>query len=101
MLSHRSFKILCQWLSARVLGKQCLLALWLIAFSLALPSIVSADIFEWEWIDPANHSLGKQQSTTLVPDGAGLVPEPGLYVSNKNLTKALLADYDLSDAYLG
>ena len=70
----------------------------LLLFSLVSPSMVSADIFEWEWVDPADHSLGKQPSTTVVPDGAGLVPEPGLDASSKNFTKAFLADYDLSRA---
>jgi hypothetical protein len=30
-----------------------------------------ADIFQWEYINPADPSDGKQQSTTLAPDGDG------------------------------
>ena len=38
--------------------------------------VARADIFEWEYINPANPSLGKQQSTTLAPDGAARMPCP-------------------------
>ena len=33
--------------------------------------LARADIFEWEYINPADPSQGKQPSTTLAPDGAG------------------------------
>ena len=39
--------------------------------------VARADIFQWEYINPANPSLGKQQSTTLAPDGAGVNAVPG------------------------
>src|SRR5690349_12059778 len=40
-------------------------------------SQASADIFQWEWVDPGDHTLGKRQSTTLCPDGAGVsLPAP-------------------------
>ena len=35
-----------------------------------------ADIFRWEYINPADPSQGKQQSTMLAPDGAGVTPFP-------------------------
>ncbi len=38
--------------------------------------LARADIYEWEYINPANPSLGKQQSTTLCPDGAAPMPRP-------------------------
>lgn len=79
-----------------------LAAFCLLLLSLAsITQIASADIFEWEWINPADHSQGKQQSTTLVPDGAGLVPEPGLYTSYANLTQAYLSGANLMDAKFG
>ena len=34
-------------------------------------SAVRADIFQWQYINPANPSQGKQPSTTLCPNGAG------------------------------
>ena len=34
--------------------------------------LARADIFQWEYINPANPSQGKQPSTTLTPDGAGV-----------------------------
>lgn len=63
----------------------------------ALPT-ATADIFEWEWIDPSNHALGRQESTTLVPDGAGLVPLPGMNANYKDLTQAYLIGSDLSSS---
>ena len=30
------------------------------------------DIYQWEYIDPLHTELGRQQSSTLAPDGAGL-----------------------------
>lgn len=59
-----------------------------------------ADIYQWEWINPNDHSLGRQQSTFLAPDGSGLAPEPGLYAVEKDLTGAYLAGFDLTDSYL-
>ena len=44
-----------------------------------LPLLVArADIFEWEYINPADPSLGKQPGATLTPDGAGasVAPQP-------------------------
>ena len=61
--------------------------------------VARADIFEWEYINPANPSLGKQQSTTLAPDGAGVNAGPGTDLSNRNLTMAYLIGADLSPYY--
>ena len=57
--------------------------------------VARADIFQWEYINPANPSLGKQPSTTLAPDGAGANAVPGTNLSNRNLTKAYLIGADL------
>ncbi|MEQ9461124.1 MAG: pentapeptide repeat-containing protein [Phycisphaeraceae bacterium] len=57
-----------------------------------------ADIFEWQYIDPLNPSLGKQQSTTLTPDGAGMVAEPEAFLNEIDLTKAWLDQANLTDA---
>jgi uncharacterized protein YjbI with pentapeptide repeats len=54
-----------------------------------------ADIFEWEYIIPANPSQGKQPSTTLTPDGAGANAVPGTNLSNRNLTMAYLIGANL------
>jgi uncharacterized protein YjbI with pentapeptide repeats len=59
-----------------------------------------ADIFEWEYLNPANPALGKQQSATLAPDGAGVSAEPGVNLSNHNLTKAYLIGANLSSVYV-
>ena len=74
------------------------LATLLTAF-LPLP-VARADIFQWEYINPANPSLGKQPSTTLTPGGAGANAVPGTNLSNRNLTKAYLIGADLSTIFL-
>ena len=60
-------------------------------FSLvAFATAARADIFQWEYINPADPSQGKQQSTTLAPDGAGVDAVPGADLSGRNLTMAYL-----------
>jgi uncharacterized protein YjbI with pentapeptide repeats len=56
------------------------------------------DIYQWELVNPADPSLGRQASSTLCPDGEGRVPAPGLYASYDDLTQAWLSGYDLTDA---
>ena len=55
-----------------------------------------ADIFKWEYINPANPGQGKQPSATLAPDGAGVSAVPGANLSNRNLTMAYLIGANLS-----
>jgi hypothetical protein len=59
-----------------------------------------ADIFQWEYINPADPSQGKQQSTTLAPDGAGVSAVRGANLHGRDLTMAYLMDADLSEATL-
>jgi uncharacterized protein YjbI with pentapeptide repeats len=68
----------------------------LVAFS----SSTHADIYQWEYINPADPSQGKQQSTTLAPDGAGVDAVPGSYLAYRNLTMGYLIGADLTGAYL-
>src|SRR5262245_61674331 len=63
------------------------------------PTPAQADIFQWEYINPADPSRGKQQSTTLAPDGAGVDAVPGAYLGSRNLTMAYLIGADLTNAY--
>jgi uncharacterized protein YjbI with pentapeptide repeats len=63
-------------------------------------SSARADIFQWEYINPADPSQGKQQSTTLVPDGAGVDAVPRANLSNRNLTMAYLMGANLDSATL-
>lgn len=58
--------------------------------------VTRADIYQWEYIDPANPNLGKQQSSMLAPDGAGVSAIPGANLSNRDLTKAYLISAILS-----
>src|SRR5262245_27602916 len=60
----------------------------------AFAAIARADIFQWEYINPADPSQGKQPSTTLAPDGAGIDAVPGADLSNRNLTMAYLIGAD-------
>jgi uncharacterized protein YjbI with pentapeptide repeats len=66
---------------------------------LAPMPVARADIFEWEYINPANPSQGKHPSTTLAPDGAGVDAVPGAVLMDRNLTKAYLIGADLTNAY--
>jgi uncharacterized protein YjbI with pentapeptide repeats len=93
-----------------LLGFGSLAALWrrrglvcasvLAAFVCAATSPARADIFQWEYINPADPSQGKQESTTLVPDGAGVDAVPGANLSNRNLTMAFLDSKDLTNVNL-
>src|SRR5688572_9893856 len=60
--------------------------------------VARADIVQWEYINPANPGSGKQPSTTLAPDGAGLNAVPGAYLSRHDLTMAYLIGANLSRA---
>jgi uncharacterized protein YjbI with pentapeptide repeats len=64
----------------------------------ALTTAARADIYQWEYIEPADPSQGKQQSTTLAPDGANVDAVPGADFSSYNLTKAFLIGADLTGA---
>src|SRR5262245_18150090 len=57
-----------------------------------------ADIFQWEYVDPFDPSLGKQASATLTPDGAGVDAIPDALLAFKDLTKAYLHGADLTNA---
>ena len=60
--------------------------------------VARADIYEWEYINPANPAQGKQQSTTLCPSGVGVDAVPGAYLRGYNLTMAYLIGADLTGA---
>src|SRR5262249_45696959 len=57
-----------------------------------------ADIYQWEYINPADPSQGKRQSTLLAPDGAGVDAVPGAVLNSRNLTMAYLIHADLTGA---
>ncbi len=61
-------------------------------------SAAHADIYQWEYINPADPSQGKQQSATLAPDGAGVDAVPGADLDERNLTMAHLVGADLTGA---
>jgi hypothetical protein len=63
---------------------------------LVMNAVASADIYQWEYIDPAHPELGKQESVTLCPDGEGVSAEPYAYLSYYDLTQAYLIGYDLT-----
>src|SRR5262245_58577337 len=52
------------------------------------PSPARADIFQWEFINPADPGQGKRQSTTPVPGGAGVDAAPGAVIDYRDLTMA-------------
>jgi hypothetical protein len=61
--------------------------------------VARADIFQWQYINPANPSLGKQRSTTLTAGGAGANAVPGANLSYRDLTMGYLIGADLTGAY--
>src|SRR5262245_33476268 len=65
---------------------------------IAATSPTRAHIYQWEYVNPANPTQGKQQSTTIAPDGAGVDAVPGAYLSGRNLTLAYLSGADLTRA---
>src|SRR5262245_7030306 len=66
----------------------------LVAFTAA----ARADIYQWEYINPADPSQGKRQSTKLAPDGDGADAVPGANLAFRNLTVAYLIGADLTGA---
>jgi uncharacterized protein YjbI with pentapeptide repeats len=58
-----------------------------------------ADIFQWEYINPADPGQGKQQNTMIAPDGAGVDAVPGADLSSLNLTMAYLVGAELYSIY--
>src|SRR5262249_30601697 len=68
--------------------------------TLSLAPSAHGDIFQWEYINPGNPSQGKQQSTTLCVDGAGVSAVPAADLSSRNLTMAYLIARDLTSASL-
>jgi uncharacterized protein YjbI with pentapeptide repeats len=57
-----------------------------------------SNIYQWEYVNPANHAQGKQSSALIANDGYGLQAEPGLKAAGLNLEKAYLAGANLSGA---
>jgi uncharacterized protein YjbI with pentapeptide repeats len=57
-----------------------------------------ADVFQWEYVNPADASQGKRQSTTLAPDGAGVDAMPAADLSNRDLTMAYLIGSEVQNA---
>ncbi len=53
-------------------------------------SSLYADVYEWEYVDPADPSAGRVESTTLTPDGAGIIAGPGAVIYELDLTQAYL-----------
>ncbi len=65
---------------------------------MALAVAARADIYQWEWVDPGDPGQGKQESTTLCPDGAGVDAEGGADLDHLDLTQAYLIGADLARA---
>jgi uncharacterized protein YjbI with pentapeptide repeats len=61
-------------------------------------SAAHADIYQREYINPADPSQGKRQSMTLAPGGAGVDAVHGAILIGRNLTMAYLIGADLTSA---
>ncbi|NOY41781.1 MAG: pentapeptide repeat-containing protein [Planctomycetes bacterium] len=77
-------------------NQSLLLSLFLVVAFSALPT--QAEIYKWEFVDPGEPSLGKRESATLVPDGAGVEAMPGAELYSRDLTMAYLINKDLTGA---
>ena len=53
--------------------------------SIVFTPVGFADIYQGEWVDPEDHSLGRPQSSTLCPDGAGRDAVPGARLDDLDL----------------
>jgi uncharacterized protein YjbI with pentapeptide repeats len=65
-----------------------------------LTAVARGDIYRWEYINPADHSQGKQPSAQLTPGGAGVSAAPGAVLSSRDLTTGYLIGADLTSATL-
>ncbi|QDU70824.1 pentapeptide repeat-containing protein [Mucisphaera calidilacus] len=59
-------------------------------------SCAHADIYQWEYADPASGSRIRQESSTTCPDGAGRDALPDADLSNLDLSMAWLPNKDLT-----
>jgi uncharacterized protein YjbI with pentapeptide repeats len=59
-----------------------------------------ADIYQWEYVNPADPSQGRMPSSMLCPDGAGVSAAASANLAGLNLTKAYLKGASLSYANL-
>jgi uncharacterized protein YjbI with pentapeptide repeats len=85
-----------------MLSRNCALQFAAAMFPLvAFSSSAHADIYQWEYINPADPSQGKRQSTTLAPDGAGVDAVRGANLAYRNLTMAYLIGADLTENWNG
>ena len=78
-------------------AKQILLSS-IAAYTLFVGS-AAADIYQWEYVDPADPSQGRQQSAVLCVNGAGKVAQPEAGLEYLDLTAAYLVGADLREAY--
>ena len=74
---------------------------WVALFigALAMTGQSRADIYQWEYVNPTDPSQGKQQSSMLVPDGAGVNAVPNSFIGG-NLSMAYLIGADLTNAFV-
>jgi uncharacterized protein YjbI with pentapeptide repeats len=75
------------------------------SFNLLLPLLVAAstargDVYQWQWVDPNDHTLGKMRSAVLCPDGAGVVATAYSQWPYLDLSQAYLKYGDLPNSLL-
>ena len=86
-------------MNAQLTSPHIVLRITVNVFSLmAVATAAPAEIFQWEYINPANPGEGKRQSTTLAPSGAGVNAVPSADLSFRNLTMAYLIGADVHNA---
>ncbi len=75
------------------------LTIGILSLAACFATAARGDIYQWEYIDPLQPELGRQQSSTLAPDGAGQIRRSRCAsLRNLDLTMAWLADKNLLGA---
>jgi uncharacterized protein YjbI with pentapeptide repeats len=69
-----------------------------VAGILGLGNLALGEIYQWEWVDPADPSQGVRQSTSVCPDGAGVDAIPNASLDFRDLTQAYLIQANLTNA---
>ena len=68
------------------------LTIGILSLAACFATAARGDIYQWEYIDPLQPELGRQQSSMLAPDGAGRDAVPGVALDGLDLTMAWLPD---------
>ncbi len=75
-----------------------LVGLTVVCLAFVAPTL--ADIYQWEYVDPADPSAGRVESNTPCPGGVGVDVTSNVNLDDRDLTQAYLVGTDMRDASL-